>query len=343
MQDSLESLNNVYQLPSIATQADAPVKYRVVFNPGNGFVKLMVIGDKAPIVMSSGITWKSDGESREKATDFKILRDPLVKSPLFAKGAWWSVDAEGDRPLDFESGGKPVYALPLLVSAIWKRLEKDNVDNVEIDVYIQVHNPKDTAIDIRSRMENTFCVSRKGVEKRIKVNVVAVRREGSHMISMLSNAGNSVILDWGGNTLIASRYDGRKLAQGFEPLPEDGLGSSGLARLLVSQGNILFTGTRNVAKAHDIIRNAEFDSDEKATAFYEICRNHISGSLRQVNKHNPGIFDNVDNVFAIGGLCKCKPFVKALESMGLEGFQVVKDPQTVDIRNMALKYANVQD
>jgi hypothetical protein len=317
--------------------------YAVVFNPGNGYTKTMIIGDTSPIVMPSGITWKSDGESREKSTDFRITRDPLVKSPLFAKGAWWSVDATGERPLDFESGGKPVYAVPLLISSLWKRFESDDTNNITIDVFVQVHNPKDVAADIRERMNNTFFVTRKGVEKKITIAVKVVRREGSHMNVMLQANANTVILDWGGNTLIASRYDGKVLAQGFEPLPEDGLGSSGLARLIVANGRNLLSGSKSIARANDLIVKPVFDTPEMRAEFVEICTAHIKGALLQVNRHNPGILDNIDNVIAIGGLCNCKPFAEALKSIGLPGFTITKQPQIADIANMALKYANSQD
>lgn len=329
--------SNLLQIHTTAVKSLG--EYVIGFNPGNANLKMVVIGTDKPIVMPSGIVWKDTMESRASKKDFKILRDPTVPHPRYAKNSWWTMNESAGTPISLGKHGKPLYALPLLVSAMWPRLVKDDVSRAKFIVYVLVHDPKNLAGELREEMQGEFHMSHQGVDKVITVEVKAVRREGAHMASAMPDVGNTLMMDWGGNTLISARYDDRRISAAYPPKHFAGFGSSGLARLIVSEAGPLIGGVSSNSIAEKFIIKPNTPTPELTQMFDEICDMHIDRAIDYLNRSELGIQDGVNSSMAFGGLCLCKPFANALHRASVAGkippLTIVKNPQTVDITNLA--------
>lgn len=272
-------------------------KLKIVVNLGNANTKLAWVKDGVIVTrkVRSGILPARDfdmdrftlnrlGDSGKPRTDYDY--NPWVMAP------------EGDRPSGVDNG-KAVYALQLFIGAAWDLI----ADGCTIDLHLLVHAPGALRGLLSKALSRQHDCTRGGDRKRFQINVESVAKEGLGLAGIDPNQ-DILILDFGGDTLIPTRFNRGRTSRELLGNAITQYGTSGLIRRLIEFAPNAIGP--NPIESHCIkaIENNRL-GNEADVVILDFWRDAIAAAKRQ----NLDLFRGTDAVYLAGGLARLKRFV----------------------------------
>jgi hypothetical protein len=302
------------------TRSTAANRLAIVLNTGNAYTKIAYRTDDAIVVrkLRSGIMQATDLDTN--AFTFNRLNDAGRSRTGYDYNPWVMFHG-GDRPSQIEQG-KAVYALQLFIGLTWDLIE----DGMTIDLHLLVHNPAELKDLLIKSLNRAHDCTHNRVRKTFTIAVGKVAKEGLGL-ARTAPQRDVLILDFGGDTLIPTRFRHGKTSKEMLGGAITQFGTSGLIRRLCEFAPSAIGSNPSEANCIKAI-----ESNRLGDAADEVIREFWHDAIGQVKRRNLELFSGVDGVYLAGGLTKLKRFAAIAKTDTAINPRIVADAQTADIQ-----------